>query len=143
MSRYIYSNLFKIIFNLILLCIIIPSAICFICSLLIDKELNVPSLITTVSCVVMWHVLIILVKILDKSATNRVVFEVGKIRYKNKTIYKDNVSIKYFKFSISIIEPSLVIPKLHINGNDISVTCYLSKKDIRILEKLNYKINKI
>ena len=51
--------------------------------------------------------------------------------------------MKYFKFYISIIEPSLVIPKIHINGNNLSVTCYLSKNDIKKLEKMNFEIKKI
>ena len=50
--------------------------------------------------------------------------------------------MKYFKFHISVIEPSLVIPKIHINGNNLSVTCYLSKNDIKKLEKMNFEIKK-
>ena len=63
--------------------------------------------------------------------------------YKNRTLYSNNVSIKYFKFHISIIEPSLVISKIHINGNNLSVTCYLSKKDIKKLKKMNFEIKEI
>ena len=39
--------------------------------------------------------------------------------------------MKYFKFHISLIAPNLVIPKLHINGNGLSVICYLSKREIK------------
>ena len=63
--------------------------------------------------------------------------------YKNRTLYSNNVSIKHFKFHISVIEPSLVIPKIHINGNNLSVTCYLSKKDIKKLKKMNFEIKEI
>ena len=63
--------------------------------------------------------------------------------YKKKTIYSNNVSIKYFRFHISIVEPNLVIPKIHINGNNLSVTGYLSKKDINKLKKMNFEIKEI
>lgn len=41
--------------------------------------------------------------------------------------------ISFNKKSINIT--SLVIPKIYINGNNLSVTCYLSKKDIKKLKK--------
>ena len=81
--------------------------------------------------------------ILNKKANNSILFEEEKMLYKNRTLYSNNVSIKYFKFHISVIEPSLVIPKIHINGNNLSVTCYLSKKDIKKLKKMNFEIKEI
>ena len=91
----------------------------------------------------LWVFLELIIIILNKKANNSIIFEEGKLIYKKKTIYSNNVSMKYFKFHISVIEPDLVIPKIHINGNNLSVTCYLSKNDIKKLEKMNFEIKKI
>ena len=143
MRRYIYSNLLKIIFGSLLTIIFIPSVVYFVCSLLIDKNLNTISLIVIISCVFLLMFFELIIFILNKKANNSILFEEGKMLYKNRTMFSNNVSVKYFKFYISIIEPSLVIPKIHINGNNLSVTCYLSKKDIRKLKKMNFKIKEI
>lgn len=143
MRRYLYSNLLKIIFGSLLIITFIPSVIYFVCSLLIDKSINITSLILSASCLLLWLFLNLIIFILNKKANNSIIFEEGKVIYKKKTIYSNNVSIKYFKFHISVIEPSLVIPKLHINGNNLSVTCYLSKRDIKMLKKMNFEINEI
>lgn len=143
MRRYLYSNLLKIIFVSLLIITFIPSAIYFVCSLLLDKSINIASLILSVSCLLLCLLLNLIIFILNKKANNSIIFEEGKVIYKKKTIYSNNVSMKYFKFHISIIEPSLVIPKIHINGNNLSVTCYLSKKDIKKLKKLNFEIKEI
>ena len=127
MRRYLYSNLLKIIFGSLLIITFIPSFVYFVCSLLIDKSINIT----------------IIIFILNKKANNTILFEEEKMLYKNRTLYSNNVSIKYFKFHISVIEPSLVIPKIHINGNNLSVTCYLSKKDIKKLKKMNFEIKEI
>lgn len=135
MRRYLYSNLLKIIFGSLLIITFIFSVIYFICSLLIDKSTNIASLILIILCLLLWLFLELMIFILNKKANNSILFEEGKVIYKKQTIYSYNLSMKYFKFYISIIEPSLVIPKIHINGNNLSVTCYLSKKDIKNLKK--------
>ena len=140
MRRYLYSNLLKIIFGSLLIITFIPSVIYFVCSLLIDKSINITSLIIIISCLLSLFFLNLIIFILNKKANNSILFEEGKVIYKKKTIYSNNVSMKYFKFHISVIEPSLVIPKIHINGNNLSVTCYLSKKDIKKLKKMNFEI---
>ena len=91
----------------------------------------------------LWLFLELIIFILNKKAHNSIIFEEGKVIYKKKTLYSNNVSIKYFKLHISVIEPCLVIPKTHINGNNLSVTCYLSKKDIKKLKKMNFEIKEI
>lgn len=143
MRRYLYSNLLKIIFGSVLIITFIPSLVYFICSLLIDKSINITSLIIIISCLLLCFFLELIIFILNKKANNSIIFEEGKLIYKKKTIYSNNVSMKYFKFHISVIEPDLVIPKIHINGNNLSVTCYLSKNDIKKLEKMNFEIKKI
>ena len=143
MRRYLYSNLLKIIFGSLLIITFIPSAIYFVCSLLLDKSINIASLILSVSCLLLWISLNLIIFILNKKANNSIIFEEGKVIYKKKTIYSNNLSMKYFKFHISVTEPSLVIPKIHMSGNNLSVTCYLSKKDIKKLKKMNFEIKEI
>ena len=143
MRRYLYSNLLKIIFGSLLIIAFIPSVVYFTCSLLIDKSLNIASLIFIISCLALWIFLELVIFILNKKSNNSILFEEGKMLYKNRTLYSNNVSIKYFKLHISVIEPCLVIPKTHINGNNLSVTCYLSKKDIKKLKKMNFEIKEI
>ena len=53
MRRYLYSNLLRIIFSSLLIIILIPSLTYFICSILIDKILNIASLIIIISCVIL------------------------------------------------------------------------------------------
>ena len=143
MRRYLYSNLLKIIFGSVLIVTLVPSLVYFVCSLLIDKSTNITSLLLIISCLLLWSFLELVIFILNKKANNSIIFEEGKLIYKKKTIYSNNVSMKYFKFHISVIEPDLVIPKIRINGNNLSITCYLSKNDIKKLEKMNFEIKKI
>ena len=143
MRRYLYSNLLKIIFGSVLIVTLVPSLVYFVCSLLIDKSTNITSLLLIISCLLLWSFLELVIFILNKKANNSIIFEEGKVIYKRKTIYSNNMSMRYFKFYISVIEPSLVIPKIHINGNNLSVTCYLSKKDIKKLKKMNFEIKEI
>ena len=143
MRRYLYSNLLRIIFGSVLMIILIPSLVCFVCSLLIDKSTNITSVLLIISCLLLWSFLELVIFILNKKANNSIIFEEGKVIYKRKTIYSNNMSMRYFKFYISVIEPSLVIPKIRINGNNLSITCYLSKNDIKKLEKMNFEIKKI
>ena len=143
MRRYLYSNLLKIIFGSLLTITFIPSLVYFVSSLLIDKSINITSLIIIISCLLLWLFLNLIIFILNKKANNSIIFEEGKLIYKKITIYSNNVSMKYFKFHISVIEPDLVIPKIHINGNNLSVTCYLSKNDIKKLKKMNFEIKEI
>ena len=143
MRRYLYSNLLRITFSSFLIIFIIPSLLYFICSLLINKILNIVSLVVILSCLLLRILLELVIFVLNKKAKNGIVFYEGKILYKSRTFFSNDVSIKYFKLYISIIDPSLEIPKVHINGNNLSVTCYLSKKDIKKVNTLNFKIKKI
>ena len=147
MRRYLYSNLLKIIFGSLLIITCIPSLVYLVGSLLINKSINLESLMLIISCFIscllLWLLLNLIIFILNKKANNSILFEEEKMLYKNRTLYSNNVSIRYFKFYISVIEPSLVIPKIYINGNNLSVTCYLSKKDIKKLKKMNFEIKEI
>ncbi len=140
MRRYIYSNLLKIIFFPVYLCIILVSFIYFIFSLSLDKIFNLPSLLILISCFLLLGLLILVIIILNKYAKNYLIIEEDKIIYKGKTIYKDSLTMKYFKFHISLIAPNLVISRLHINGPGLSIICYFSKKEIKKIESFGYEI---
>lgn len=135
MRRYLYSNLLKIIFGSLLIITFLPSVVYFICSLLIDKSINIASLIIIISCLLIWLFLDLIIFILNKRANNSILFEEGKMLYKNRTIFSNNVSIKYFKFHLSIIEPSLVLPKIHISGIIYLWLVIFQKKILRKLKK--------
>ena len=143
MRRYLYSNLLKIIVGSILAFVFLPASLFFAYSLIADKGFNRDSFIMIASCVCLWLLCLLVTFVLNKSAPNSIAFEKGKITYKNKTVYSDGLSIRYFKFYISFIEPSLVIPKVVINGNGLYITCYLSKKDLNKIKKMGYEINEI
>ena len=141
MRVYLYSYLLKIIFVSLLSIAFIPSVICFLCFLSADHTLNAVSLIFVFSCLLIRLFLEMAIFILNKKAKNSIFFENGKILYKGKTIQSAN--IKYFKFHLSFIEPSLVIPKMYINTHDSSVTVYVSKKDVKRLKKMGFEIKEI
>lgn len=143
MSRHIYCNLIKIIINSILLCVFIPSVIIYICYLFVDKQMNIASLSITISCFFTWVISKILISILNKYSKDKIVIYEDKINYKGKIYYKDILSIKYFKFHISFLEPDLVISKLHFNSNGITFICYLSRLDVCKIKKLGYFIREV
>ena len=139
MRRYLYSNLLRMIFSSLLVFIFVPSFIC----VLINENFNITSLVLTISCVVLWTLLITIISLTNRIAKNSIIFEEGKIRYKDRCVYANDISIKYFKFYISVVEPNIVIPKVYINGNNLSVTIYLSKRDVKKLKKMKFKIKEI
>ena len=99
--------------------------------------MNIASLLITISCFFTWVISKILIRILNKYSKNKIVI------YDDKVNYKDILSIKYFKFHISFLEPDLVISKLHFNSNGISFTCYLSRLDVCKIKKLGYFIREV
>ena len=143
MCRYLYSFLIKIISGVILALVFIPSFVYLICSLIFDSHLNITTLILSISCTLVWIIFILIIRMVNTFAKKRIVFKEGQIQYMGRTLNMDNVSIKYFKFHVSVVEPSLVIPKLHISGDNLSVTCYLSRVDLNKLKKLNITIKEI
>lgn len=145
MSRYLYSYLIKMILACFCLCLFAPSITYIICSMMIDREMNIVSLIISVLSFLIWCITEIIILILNFTAKNRVVFSERGITFKEKSISKYDLDIKYFKFHISIIEPDLVIPKLYIKSNEykLYITIYFSKKDIQKIKSLNFPIKEI
>ena len=87
MSRYLYSNLLKIIFGSLIIPIFIPSFVYLLCSLLIDKNVNITSLLLTIFCIVLYIILLGVINIINKVAKNKIVFQEEKIQYKNSRKY--------------------------------------------------------
>lgn len=143
MTRYLYSNLIKITVLGILLFVFVPSLAFFSIVWFESKIIHTLSLIISILCIISWIMCIILVNVFNNYSSNKLSFKENQITYKGCTFYKENLNFKYFKFHISILEPNLVIPRLHIGSSNLSLTCYLSKKDIKKLESMNYQIKKI
>lgn len=143
LSRHIYYNLIRVLTDMVLLCIFVPASIILISSILIDNQLSVASLIVIVTCFILWVISIVVLNVLNKYSKNKIVIYENKIKYNDKTMYKDNISIKYFKLHISLIDEDLVFPKIHINSNGLSYVFYLSRKDVIKMKKHNYIIREI
>ncbi len=140
MSRYLYSNLIKICTGSILFVFSFPFLIYFVCLLISKKTFHVFTFSVVVFCLILWFVMVFIMALVDKKATNRIVFEKDRICYKGNRFYKNDAILRYFKFYVSVFDPLLVIPKLHIHINGLSIVCYLSRNDIRKLKKDNYDI---
>lgn len=111
--------------------------------LLTTNEIEKECITGYMVCVIAYCVITIFINLLNKFSKNKIVFEKGKIRYKNRVFYSNEISIKYFKPNISIEIPELIIPKTHINANNFYLTCYLSRRDIKRLKKMNFEIKEI
>lgn len=142
MRRYVYSNLLSIINNTIVAFVLIPTISYFCCILYTENQLNLACIFIIISFLIFWIIFKIFIKILDAKSENYLLFEKDKIIYKNRTFYANNLSIRYFKFYVSVLETWMEMPKVVINVNGVSIISYLSKKDVRKIEKLGYNIKK-
>ena len=143
MSRYIYSYLIKMVLNFMIFITFIGISGYFFGHLITTKEIDKGCFTGYMACVIAYCVVTIFISLLNKFAKNKIVFEKGEIRYKNRVFYSNEISIKYFKPNISIEIPELIIPKTHINANNFYLTCYLSKRDIKKLKKMDFEIKEI
>lgn len=143
MCKWRYSYLIKMILGTMLIVVSVFSWVCFLCSLWIDQYINTNYLISILLCIILWGIVSITIGLLNVFLNSRIIFGKENIQYKKHVIHKDAVSIRYFKFYLSVTEPSLVLPKLYINANEISLICYLSKRDTKRLEKMGYDIQQI
>ncbi|RIA77822.1 hypothetical protein EI71_00798 [Anaeroplasma bactoclasticum] len=137
MKRYRFDSIIKGTFNMIGCILFIVPSIYFVLTLSIDKSFNFHALVLAGSGIIV-IVIGFLTRILLRKTKYCVRFAEGSIFYSNKHFY--NFSLKYVKFYISIIEPSLVIPKLYINDGAKSLVVYLTKKDVKKLIAENYEI---
>ncbi len=144
MSRYIHYYWIKVPLTITLLLFFVY--ILFI-SLLLDKIISKEFLISLICLIIPYCVVNIIVVLLNKFAKNRIIFEQGKICYKNRVFYSDEISIKYFKpaiIDILIFPPlSAYFPILHINANHFYLTFYITKRDMKKIKKLNFEIKEL
>ena len=70
-------------------------------------------------------------------------FENGKLTYKYRTLFADEVSATYFKFYLNLTCELLVIPKILIEGKDFSVSLYFSRRDLKRLKKMGFKVKEV
>lgn len=132
MKRSRLDSIIKGTFNVIGCILFIVSSLYFVLTLSIDKSFNFYALVLAGSGIIV-IVIGFLTWILLRKTKYCVRFAEWTIFYRNKRFY--NFSLKYVKFYISIIEPSLVIPKIYVNDGAKSLVVYLTKKDVKELIK--------
>ena len=86
-------------------------------------------------CIILFFLFKIITFILDKKAKNCIFFEKGKLIYKNRTLFSDEIKITYFKFYVNLICEILVISKIFIAGKEFRLSFYLSRKDLKRIKK--------
>ena len=138
MKRYVYDSIIKGITKIAGIIMVIMSTVCFLFSFFIDKVLNIPTIIFASIGILLVIIGILASLFLRLIAKWCVVFSDGKVYYQNKCLY--NCNIKYKKFYISLIDPSLVIPRLCIFDGSKTISVYLTKKDVKKLVKEKYEI---
>ena len=143
MRRYVYSHLVRIIAISMLTAVFIPSSIYTICALSLWGAICIPNLIIAFLCIMLYACFEMLIHLLDKKSKKAILFDRNRIQYQGKIIYLDHLRMRYFNFAISVTEPSLVIPKLYINADEFTVTCYLSKRDIKKLKDMDFAVKEI
>lgn len=143
MRRYLYSFYIKVMVFLLLLFPFIFLLICLILDTAQKGRIYIPGCIACFTCIIVYCLTLIITFILDKKAKNCVFFENGKLTYKNRTLFADEVSVTYFKFYLNLTCELLVIPKILIEGKDFSVSLYFSRRDLRKLKKMGFKVNEI
>lgn len=126
----------------ILSLVFVPTVICFMLFTLVELEFNIVCLAIIIACIITWLLLKISISLLNKFSKSRVIFLKNQLKYKSSIIHKNDISMKYFKFYISLTEPDLIIPKLYIKFYEYStsIVLYLSKKDVKKLKTLNFDI---
>ena len=137
MKRSRFDSIIKGTFNAIGCILFTVSSIYFVLTLSIDKSFNFYAVVIAGSGIIV-IVIGFLTRILLRKTKYCVRFAEGTIFYRNKRFY--NFSLKYVKFYISIIEPSLVIPKIYVNDGAKSLVVYLTKKDVKKLIAEKYEI---
>ena len=138
MKRYVYDSIIKGITKITGIIMVILSTTCFLFSFFIDQVFNIPSIILASIGILLMIIGVLARLFLRLIAKWCVVFSDGKIYYQNKCLYSCN--IKYKKLYISLIDPSLVIPRLCIFDGGKTISVYLTKKDVKKLVKEKYEI---
>ena len=138
MKRNIYDSIVKGITKIIGTIISILSIMCFLFSFFIDKVINIPSIIFAMIGILFVFIGFLVSLFLRLITKWCVEFSNGKVYYQNKCLY--NCNIKYKKLYISLIDPSLVIPRLCIFDGSKTISVYLTKRDVKKLLKEKYEI---
>lgn len=143
MRRYLYSFCIKV---MVFLLLFFPFIFCFI-GLILDTiqegKIYKPLCIACFTCIIVYFLTLIIIFILDRKAKNCVFFEDRKLTYKNRTLFADEVSVTYFKFYLNFTCELLVIPKILIEGKDFSVSLYFSRRDLKRLKKMGFKVKEV
>lgn len=143
MCRYLYANLIRIISATISLGIAVPALLYFVLSLCLDGEFHGISFAIWITSMAFLIIMSIIVQILNKFAKRKVLFLKDKMCFGKRSMCRGDIKLRYFQFHISLIEPHLVIPKVQVCCYEKNFICYLSKNDVKKLEKMGYIIDKV
>lgn len=105
--------------------LVIGSGIYFLLALLIDKVISIIPIILIISgvgVVLFGFIIRVLLRIIN---CNTIVFAEGDIRYKGKKYLQET---RYFKFQISLLDPSMTYPRLIISDGKQKKSFILQKK---------------
>ncbi len=142
MRRYLYSNLIRILVDIFLGIVFLPTLVFMIWEILTDGVIDKMYYAICFRCIILFFLFKIITFILDKKAKNCIFFEKGKLIYKNRTLFSDEIKITYFKFYVNLICEILVIPKIFIAGKEFRLSFYLSRKDLKRIKKWALKWTK-
>ena len=143
MQRHPYFYLIKTVLRAIILCVFVPLFIYLVCSFFIDGKIHGTSTAALAICAILYFLADLVGFWLNRKSKKRLVFEEDTVYCNGKSFDKSALRMRYFGSQVSLIWETLVIPKLYINGIGRPVTCYLPRKDIEKLKRMNYSITLI
>lgn len=143
LRRHPYSDLIKKATLFAVLPIMLVSSVYFVLALTVDGRRSTVSM-TVFACAVAVYVLAVLcTHICDQRSAKSILFSEEGVRYGNRYIDLQEASLRYFRFYLSVFDPALELPKLCINADGRSLVCYLSRRDIRKLKVMGYRVSEI
>ena len=145
MRIHIYSNLIRLILNILFIIFMGVLICCSIINLLKDFAMFPFCVAVIVLTIFIRWILGLGIGILDRYGKMAVLFNDGFIVYKNTIYQLQEFSLKYFKFQWSFLQTDLVIPKLVIViPHAQNIICYISIKQLKKLrEKMKFDIVEI
>lgn len=139
MSRYPYSRLIRLVVGWI----VFPPYIILI-PLLIGHyntcgRINYGMIYYFVVTISAWMFLnFMILPLINHYATNRVIIDKEKVEYKNEIIHREQLTLQYLRGYVSF--DYFEVSKLFFCYGDNVFTCYFSRRDIRKIKKIGYKI---
>lgn len=140
-----FSNLIRLIFDIIAIIVAAFSILALVIDLLINGSNPLYSLIFLIVLISVCCAKALtecVIALLNRLGKENALFYNDRIIYKNREYRQDTLTFRYFKFSCSPLESVLVIPKLLISFPDGErALFYISKRQLKRLKgELEYNI---